>query len=71
VRDDGRDDGRDENRESLYLKGLELSDGRDGALFVNNAMLFINKVSLSVLNRSLISDYRSLKGNYSFPVWEY
>jgi hypothetical protein len=56
--------------ESLYLKGLAPSDVRDGALFVNNPMLFINKVFLFVLNRSLISAISSLKGNYSFPVWE-
>jgi hypothetical protein len=37
--------------ESLYLKGLAPSDVRDGALFVNNVMLFNNKVPLSLFNQ--------------------
>ena len=54
VRDDGSDMGEmtgemaGEMRRAriLYLKGLAPSDGRDGALFVNNTSLSVNKASL-------------------------
>ena len=57
-------------RRFLYLRAFQPIDVRDGALFINNPMLFINKVSLSVLNRSLISAISPFKGNNSFPVWD-
>ena len=41
--------------ESLYLKGLAPSDGRDGALFAN---YFFKKMSIPIRKRSLVGNYR-------------
>ena len=56
-------------RRFLYLQAFQPIDVRDGALFVNNPMLFVNKAHLSLLYRSLICAISPFKGNYSFPVW--
>ena len=69
---------------SLYLKGLTLSDGRDGHDFVNtptisvnNASLIFNKAALFALNLALfapeiplLGSIYSHLGNKTFPAWE-
>ena len=69
--------GEMKNAESLYLKGLAPSDGRDGHIFVNtpplsvnNASLFFNKAALFALNLGLFCAKCSQAGNNLFPPWE-
>ena len=57
-------------RRFLCLRAFQPIDGRDGRLSVNNPSLFVNKVRLLLLYRSLISVNSSFIGNYLFPVWE-
>ena len=40
---------------SLYLKGFSPSDGRDGAIFINNSWLFVNKACLFLDNAALFA----------------
>ena len=50
--------GETKTPKSLYLKGLAPSDGRDGALSVNNPWLFGNKAALLFNNQAFkVSDY--------------
>ena len=63
--------------ESLYLKGFSPSDGRDGAIFINNFWLFVNKACLFLDNAALFALIVPLLGTiYShlgkkpFPAWE-
>jgi hypothetical protein len=62
---------------SLYLKGFSPSDGRDGAIFINNSWLFVNKAPLFLDNAALfalivplLGTIYSHLGNKTFPAWE-
>ena len=62
---------------SLYLKGFSPSDGRDGAIFINNSWLFVNKACLFLDNAALfalivplLGTIYSHLGNKTFPAWE-
>ena len=62
---------------SLYLKGFSPSDGRDGAIFINNSWLFVNKAPLFLENAALfalivplLGTIYSHLGNKTFPAWE-
>jgi hypothetical protein len=61
----------------LYLKGFSPSDGRDGAIFINNSWLFVNKAPLFLDNAALfalivplLGTIYSHLGNKTFPAWE-
>ena len=62
---------------SLYLKGFSPSDGRDGAIIINNSWLFVNKACLFLDNAALfalivplLGTIYSHLGNKTFPAWE-